>query len=47
MTARVEHDPDVVLRLEPGGRRPLGQRVRDDRAKWAKAIKDFNVKAED
>jgi len=25
----------------------LGQRVRDDRAKWAKAIKEFNVKAED
>ena len=25
----------------------LGQRMRDDRAKWARVIKEFNVKAED
>jgi tripartite-type tricarboxylate transporter receptor subunit TctC len=35
------------MEVEVSEPRVLGQRVRDDRAKWAKAIKDFNVKAED
>ncbi len=35
------------MEVELSDPKVLGQRVRDDRAKWAKAIKDFNVKAED
>jgi tripartite-type tricarboxylate transporter receptor subunit TctC len=35
------------MEVETSDPKALGQRVREDRAKWAKAIKDFNVKAED
>jgi tripartite-type tricarboxylate transporter receptor subunit TctC len=35
------------MEAEPSDPKTLGQRMRDDRAKWAKAIKDFGVKAED
>jgi tripartite-type tricarboxylate transporter receptor subunit TctC len=35
------------MEVEVSDPKTLGQRVRDDRAKWAKAIKEFNVKAED
>lgn len=34
------------MEVEPSDPGTLGKRVRDDRAKWAKVIKDFNVKAE-
>lgn len=35
------------MEVELSDPKTLGQRVRDDRAKWAKAIREFNVKAED
>ena len=35
------------MEVELSDPKMLGQRMRDDRAKWAKAIKDFGVKAED
>ena len=35
------------MEVEVSDPKVLGQRVRDDRAKWARAIKEFNVKAED
>ena len=35
------------MEVEVGDPKTLCQHVRDDRAKWAKSIKDFNVKAED
>ena len=35
------------MEVEVSDPKTLGQRVRDDRAKWARAIKEFNVKAED
>jgi tripartite-type tricarboxylate transporter receptor subunit TctC len=35
------------MEVELSDPQTLGQRVRDDRAKWARAIKEFNVKAED
>jgi tripartite-type tricarboxylate transporter receptor subunit TctC len=35
------------MEVETSDPKILGQRVRDDRAKWEKAIRDFGVKAED
>ena len=35
------------MEAEPSDPKSLGQRMRDDRAKWARVIKEFNVKAED
>ena len=35
------------MEVEVSDPKILGQRVRDDRAKWAKVISQFNVKAED